>query len=173
MDPAERRLLRHMLATLAYRGGKAIRNAQPGFGEFLPEGVKNSPVVLLSHICDLIEWAHRWAQSGAQGVVEYRTATPGYWVGEVDRFHAALGEFDTYLAEAEEVGGDLETLIQAPIADSLTHIGQIALLRRMAGDAVLGEAYRLAEIEIGRVGPEQAAPGREFALDQGAVWREK
>lgn len=164
----ERALLRHMLAVLAYRGGKAIRNAPAGFGPYQPEGCLNSPVRLLSHVNDLIEWAHRWSR----GDKVYRMSRPGEWDDEVSRFHTALTEFDHSLTCGDEMQARVETLFQAPIADALTHIGQIALLRRMAGDPVLGEAYRLAEISAGRVGPNQAAPVVEFARDEGAIWRE-
>jgi hypothetical protein len=67
----------------------------------------------------------------------------------------------------------LELLFQAPLSDILTHIGQISLLRRLAGDPVLGEAYRMAEVVPGRLGPEQAKPGQEFKPDKGAIWRPK
>jgi hypothetical protein len=169
LDPTERALLRHMLATLAYRGGKVIRNAPPGFGAFRAEGVLNTPVVLLAHVNDLLEWAHRWSR----GEPDFRISKPQEWDVEAARFHESLGHFDRFLESGEEVGVPLETLFQAPIADALTHIGQLALLRRMAGGPVLGESYRFAEIVIGRVGAEQAAPVREFAPDKGAIYRER
>jgi hypothetical protein len=161
-------LLRHMLATIAYRGGKAIRNAPEGFGSFRAEGSLNTPVLLLAHIGDLIEWTHRSCRGEEQS---YRISEPLEWSAEVQRFHAALGAFDRDLASGGELRANLEALFQAPIADALTHIGQLALLRRMAGDPVAGESYRQAEIVPGRVGPEQAPPGREFERDKGAIWR--
>jgi hypothetical protein len=155
-----------MLATLAYRGSKAIRNAPPGFGSFRAEGSLNTPVMLLAHIGDLIAWGHRWCQ----GDPGYQVSEPLAWEDEVKRFHETLKRFDQYLESDQPVHPPVEALFQAPIADALTHIGQLALLRRMAGDPVLGEAYRLAEIVPGRVGPEQAKPGREFERDKGAIW---
>jgi hypothetical protein len=166
----DRDLLRHMLATLAYRGGKAIRGAPDEFGSFRPEGALNTPVALLAHIGDLIEWAHRWCSGDEKS---YKVSEPLDWNGEVQRFHASLESFDQYLASDGRLEGSLEALFQAPIADALTHIGQLALLRRMAGDPVAGEAYRLAEIVAGRVGPEQAKPGREFERDKGAIWSKR
>lgn len=161
-----RALVRHMLATLAYRGGKAIRNAPPDFGSFRAEGSLNTPLMLLAHIGDLIRWGHRWCQ----GDPRFQISEPLDWDGEVTRFYDSLAQFDRLLASEEPIQPAAEALFQAPIADALTHIGQIALLRRMAGDPVLGEAYRLAEIVAGRVGPEQACPGREFEKDKGAIW---
>jgi hypothetical protein len=156
-----------MLATLAYRGGKAIRNAPPGFGTFRAEGAFNTPAMLLAHIGDLIEWAHSWSR----GDPRYQVSEPLEWNHEVARFHRVLGNFDEYLASGAPLSASLNELFQAPIADALTHIGQLALLRRLAGDPVLGESYRFAEIVAGRVGSEQAKPGREFERDKGALWQ--
>jgi hypothetical protein len=156
-----------MLATIAYRGGKAIRNAPEGFGSFRATGCFNTPAMLLAHIGDLIDWAHRWCCSDDRS---YNISEPLTWDDEVQRFHSSLERFDRFLASGEPVQGSLEVLFQAPIADILTHIGQLGLLRRLAGDPVLGEAYRFAEITAGRVGPEQAMPGVEFELDKGAIW---
>ena len=166
----DRALLRHMLATIAYRGGNAIRGAPQEFASFLAEGSLNTPVLLLAHIGDLIEFAHRWCCGDEQG---YKVSEPLDWADEVKRFYSALESFDQYLASGGSLRTGLEVIFQAPIADALTHIGQLALLRRMAGDPVPGEAYRLAEIVAGRVGPEQAKPGREFERDKGAIWSKR
>ncbi len=160
--------LRHMLATLAYRGGKAIRNAPLGFGTFRAEGSLNTPVMLLAHIGDLIEWAHRWCR----GEQTFRASEPRAWEDEVARFHDSLAAFDRYLESGAPVHAPADAIFQAPIADALTHVGQLALLRRLAGDPIPGEAYRLAEIVVGRLGPEQAKPGQEFEPDGGALWRD-
>ena len=165
----DRDILRHMLATLAYRGGKAIRGAPAGFGTFRAEGAMNTPVSLLAHVGDLIQWCHRW--SG--GDESYKVSEPLEWDLEVRRFHESLDSFDQYLASGGALNVKLELMFQAPIADAFTHIGQISLLRRMAGDPVAGEAYRVAEIVAGRLGPEQAKPGREFERDKGAIWRKR
>ena len=161
-------LLRHMLATIAYRGAKTLRDAPLEFATFCPEGCVNSPVVLLAHMGDLIEWAQR-ACAGSED--SYQVSGPLGWSSEVTRFHRALESFDAYLASGAPLAMPLGRLFQAPIADVLTHVGQLALLRRMAGSPVAGEAYREAEIVAGRVGQEQAAPGRAFPPGKGAIWR--
>lgn len=157
-----------MVATIAYRGSKVLRGAPPGFGDFRPPGARNTPRALLAHIGDLLEWAGRFCAGDEDG---YVTSPPVTWEGEVARFHAALEALD-HAAQASTSIASLERVFQAPVADALTHIGQLALLRRMAGAPVLGEAYRMAEIAAGRVGPDQPAPGREFAMDRGAIWRD-
>jgi hypothetical protein len=84
------------------------------------------------------------------------------WGQDVERFFAALKKFDDFLASQEPVQAPIEKLFQGPIADALTHVGQIAILRRLAGGPVKGESYYVAEIETGRVGVDQAKPKREF-----------
>jgi len=170
MSDRDRALLRHMVATLAYRGGKALRGAPPGFGDFRPAGAMNSPTMLLAHIGDLLDWARRFLAGDAD---TFTISEPTTWEAEATRFYTALDALDRAAQSAEPVSASLEQLFQAPIADALTHIGQIGLLRRLAGAPVLGEPYRKAEIVAGRTGPDQAPPGREFALDKGAIWRPK
>jgi hypothetical protein len=80
----------------------------------------------------------------------------------VERFFAALKKFDDYLASNEPVHTTPEKLLQGPIADALTHVGQIAILRRLAGEPLKGESYYEAEIALGRVGVDQVKPKREF-----------
>ena len=156
-DP-KRELLRHTVATLAYRGGKAVRNAPAGFAEFRGCSSGRTAGQILAHVCDLLDWG----LSIAQGARRWNDSKPLPWDKETERFFAALRRFDDYLASAEPLHETPEKLFQAPIADALTHVGQIAMLRRMAGSPVKGENYFVAEIVTGRVGAEQAAPRQEF-----------
>jgi hypothetical protein len=151
-------LLRHALATLAYRGGKALRHAPETFSEFhAAEGVR-SPGQILAHIGDLMAWG----LSMASGKPGWHDSQPLPWEKEVERFFATLKAFDDYLGSAEQQQAAPEKLLQGPIADALTHVGQIAVLRRMAGNPVKAENYYKAEIVVGRVGTEQTTPKREF-----------
>jgi hypothetical protein len=156
-DPA-RELLRHGVATVAYRGGKVLRGAPPGFGGFrLGEGTR-TPGEILAHVCDLLDWAF----SLARGAEAWKDSSPGSWDGYTIRFHDGLTRLDQFLAGPAPLAASPEQLLQGPIADALGHIGQLALLRRRAGAPVRGENYFKAEIVAGRVGPDQAAPRREF-----------
>jgi len=156
-DP-KRELLRHTLATLAYRGGKAVRNAPVEFADFhAGEGVR-TPGQILAHMGDLFEWA----LSIAMGQQKWHDSSPLPWEQEAGRFFAALKKFDDFLASGEPVQAPFEKLFQGPVADALTHVGQIAILRRIAQAPVKGESYYVAEIETGRVGADQAQPKREF-----------
>ena len=150
--------LRHTVATLAYRGGKTVRNAPPEFAAFRAAPGTRTPSEILSHIGDLLDWALKLAD----GKHEWHSSTPLPWDREVDRFFAALKTFDDRLAAGEPLGFSAEALFQGPVADALSHVGQIAMLRRMAGCPVRGENYFRADITAGRVGPDQAAPKFEF-----------
>ena len=156
-EPA-RQLLRHTLATLAYRGGKVLRGAPAGFSDFRAFETTRTPGQILAHICDLLDWG----LSIARGKQEWHNSSPQVWEQDYQRFFAALSAFDACLASAEPLDSPAEKLFQGPVADALTHVGQIAVLRRMAGAPVRGENYFRAEIMAGRVGPDQAAPRREF-----------
>ena len=103
-----------------------------------------------------------WALSMAEGKQRWQDSEPMAWEEGVRRFHAGLQALDDYLASSAPLAVSEESLFQGPVADALTHVGQIAFLRRVAGVPVKGENYFKAEIVAGRVGPEQAAPKREF-----------
>jgi hypothetical protein len=156
-DPA-RQLLRHTVATVAYRSGKALRDAPAHFASFHIGDKTRTPAQILAHMGDLFDWAI----SIAEGKQAWHDSTPLPWNAEIDRFFAALKKFDDFLASGEPLHGATEGLFQGPVADALTHIGQIAMLRRLAGSPVKAENYNKAEIAAGRVGPEQSAPRREF-----------
>jgi hypothetical protein len=156
-DPA-RQLLRHTVATVAYRASKALRGSPEHFASFHIGDKTRTPAQILAHMGDLFDWAF----SIAQGKQTWHDSTPLPWNAEVDRFFAALKKFDDLLASPEPFECALEGLFQGPVADALTHIGQIAMLRRLAGSPVKGENYFRAEIAAGRVGPEQSVPRREF-----------
>jgi len=154
----KRQLLRNTVATIAYRGGKAIASAPDGFNKFPVNETSRTPEQILAHIGDLFDWA----LSIAQGNQTWHNSTPQSWEEESARFFAALQSFDNYLASDSELHCSPEKLFQGPIADALTHVGQIAMLRRIAGAPVKAENYFVAEIESGRVGPDQSSKRREF-----------
>jgi hypothetical protein len=156
-DPA-RQLLRHTVATVAYRGGKALRGSPQSFAAFTLGDSPRTPANILAHMGDLFDWA----LSMARGDAIWRDSQPLSWDTEVSRFFSALKKFDDYLSSPEPLHTPAEGLFQGPIADALTHIGQIAMLRRLAACPIKGENYFKAEILAGRVGVEQSAPRREF-----------
>lgn len=155
----EREALRHLLATIAYRGGKVLRDAPPGFGGVSAGAGTRTAVEILAHVGDLFDWGLALAADGEHRWSDTRSAD---WDAQVRRFFAGLAAVDAHLASSEPLARSAARLMQGPFADALTHIGQLAMLRRVAGSPVRGENYFKAHIEAGRIGLEQEAPVREF-----------
>jgi hypothetical protein len=153
-----RQLLRHTVAAVAYRAGKALRDAPEHFASFHIGDKTRTPAQILAHLGDLFDWA----LSIANGQQTWRDSTPLPWDSEIERFFTAVKKFDNLLASDEPLHGSTEGLFQAPVADALTHIGQIAMLRRLAGSPIKGENYFKSDIAAGRVGLAQSSPRREF-----------
>ena len=151
-------LFRHTLAALAYRAGKAVRNAPAGFAAFRSMETVRAPGEILAHVGDLMDWT----LSILNNAPAWKSSPPLAWDEEVRHFHAAIGAVDASLAAGSPPSQTLNALFQGPIADAFTHVGQLTMLRRMAGDPVRGENYFIADIQAGRVGPDQAPPKKEF-----------
>ncbi|HEX6911140.1 MAG TPA: hypothetical protein VF142_12130 [Longimicrobium sp.] len=181
-EPATARdLLRHAVATLAYRGGKALRGAPDRFSDFslvdgscthpLPAAARAGgaprdgagdlhlqPLKILAHVGDLLVWA-LWM---AKGEHRWRDDEPGTWERQVEPFYGGWAAMDENLASGAPLGGSAERLFQGPIADAPAHVGQPTMLRRLAGAPARGEIDAKAHLAAGRVGPEQAPSGVEL-----------
>lgn len=155
-DEIRRALLRHALATLAYRAAKVLRSAPASFAEFKVGATTRSSGEILAHLCDLMDWG----TATAEGREVWRDTTTDSWESGVDRFFTAVARFDAALDAP--IPCPCEKLLQGPIADALTHVGQLAMLRRLAEAPVRGENYLKAEITTGRVGKDQPPPVSEF-----------
>ena len=155
---AKREFLRHAVATLAYRAGKVLRDVPDNFATFRVGETTRTPVQILAHVGDLLDWA----ASLAAGKEEWHDATPLPWGQEVARFYDGLSTLDSCLAADAPLGRPCEQIFQGPVADALAHVGQLAMLRRFAGQPVRGENYAAAQIEPGRVGFQQSVTRMEF-----------
>jgi len=151
-------LLRHTVATLAYRAAKTVRGAPESFAAFVATPGTRTPAQILAHMGDLFDWA----LGLADGRHEWHDSTPLPWNEEVGRFFTALQKFDARLGSPQPLGFPAEKIFSGPIADALTHTGQLAMLRRMAGVPMRGENYLRADIVAGRAGLDQAPPVQEF-----------
>ena len=156
-----RLFLRHTVATLAYRGSKAVRGAPESFARFKAGPTTRTPLEILSHIGDLLDWA----LSQAEGKERWPSPSSLSWDGEVKRFHASLEAYDAYLALRKPLHKPAERMFQGAIADALTHIGQLTMLRRLSGSHVRGENYSRADVQVGRVGPDQPPPPERSEFD--------
>ena len=156
---SNREMIRHAVATMVYRGAKTMRDAPADFGAFRVKPESRTPVEIVAHMGDLFDWA----LSMAKGHEVWRDSHPQEWDREVARFYDSVKEFDSYLATASTVACPLEKLFQGPIADAISDVGQLAMLRHFFGATIKGENYYKADIGIGQVGPNQPAPRKEFS----------
>lgn len=146
----KREVLRHMVATVAYRGGLAITDAPDDFATFRAHETTRTPGEILAHIGDLLEGSHYLAK----GEMVFLTSDPLPWKEEVTRFFSAVKNLDSYLASAAPLACPVERLVQGPVGDALTHVGQIVILRRMAGSPIQPGQYFTAEIVAGEIDKE-------------------
>jgi hypothetical protein len=154
----KRELLRHAVATLAYRTARALENAPDHFAGF--EGAGRMPVQILSHMGDLFDWA----LSAAVGQEKWQATQPRAWAQEQQRFFESLQTFDAFLATGGPLHAPVERLLQGPVADALTHVGQLAMLRRLSGSPTHGESFFDSDIKAGQVGAHQPAAVRPFKV---------
>jgi len=165
-DPAIRLFLRHTLATLAYRAGKAVRGTPDEFADYRPaqndsQWTSNSPREILAHMGDLMDWV----LTQLEGTPKWNNSTPLEWPAEIERFFAALSAVDQHLAAGKPIAYEPAQVFQGGIADALTHTGQLTMLRRLSGHKMKGENYARADIEIGRTTLEQMAPNPKYEFD--------
>ena len=156
-----RAFLRHAAATLAYRGAKTLRGAPPEFAHYKAGPTTRTPLEILAHIGDLLEVS----AARLRGPAQWNPKRPDIWENQVRRFHEALAAIDEALAGDAAIEVPLTAWYQGPFADALTHVGQLAMLRRMSGCPMKGEAYFYAPIEAGRVGPDQRPTDSKYEFD--------
>ena len=146
----KRELLRHVVGTVAYRGGIAVLDAPENFAEFRINETARTPGEILAHIGDLLEGSLYLIK----GELVYLASSPLQWEEEIERFFSAVKGLDSYLASDMPLLCPVEKLIQGPIGDALTHVGQIVILRRVAGKPVRVASYFTAEIVAGTIDRE-------------------
>ena len=146
----KREVLRHLVATVAYRGGLAVVDAPESFASFRAHETTRTPGEILAHIGDLLEGSLYLVK----GEMVFLTSTPLPWKEEITRFFSAVRNLDSYLASDAPLACPVEKLVQGPIGDALTHVGQIVMLRRMAGNPIHAASYFTAEIVAGEVNEE-------------------
>ena len=152
----KRELLRHTVASLAYRAARALEGAPDHFAGFA--GAGKLPMQILAHMGDLFDWA----LTAAVGQEQWHATQPKAWVEEKQRFFESLQAFDAYLASDGRIHAPIEQLMQGPVVDAFTHVGQLAMLRRLSGSPARGENFYVANVTVGRVGADQPAAARPF-----------
>ena len=143
----KRELLRHLVATLAFRAKVAVLDAPENFAAFKIDKTVRTPAEILAHLGDLLQGSLYLMQ----GELIYLESTPLPWDEELTRFFSAVKTFDSYLASDAPLNQPIEKIMQGPIADALTHVGQIIMLRRAAGSPAHAASYFTAEIVPGEI----------------------
>jgi len=156
-----RELLRHTVATLAYRAEKVLRDPPAGFAAMRLSPSSRSALEIVSHLGDLMEWGERMARG--EYLWDARPASD--WAAACDRFFGSVKALDDAIGQADFEKYAARMIFQGPIADSLTHIGQLSIMRGVSGGAVRPESYAKAEIQAGRVGRDQSSVRKEFDGD--------
>jgi hypothetical protein len=148
-----RQLLRHFLATLAYRTQKALHDGPEHFGSFRAAPGVRTPQELLRHMTSVLGFARAQLVGGT-----YRAELLPTFQEEVARFHEMLADLSERIASAEFKDVRPETMLQGPLADAMTHVGQLAMIRRLVGSPVPPENFIVADITADNVGPDQPRP---------------
>lgn len=166
-----RRVLRHFLAALAYRTQKALRDAPPGFADFQAGAGARTPRELVRHMASVLGYARTFFIGGI-----FQPQPLESFQAEIERFHEIIGDLAAHLSRGTPLR-DLtyDQLLQGPFSDAMTHAGQIAMLRRLAGSPVASENFLFADISADRLGSDQALPAAPDAPWMGRVvqwaWR--
>jgi hypothetical protein len=146
-------LLRHFMASIAYHASKAIRDAPPGYPELdVGMGVRR-PRQILHHVTGVLCYAHSFYE---RYETTYFDDKP--WSGEVEHFYETLERLDASMAAGKPREVTEMQLLQGPLSDVMAHVGQMLMLRRLAGSPVPSENFVYADIKVGRVGPDQPDP---------------
>jgi hypothetical protein len=161
-------VLRHLVATLAYRAAKAVRDVPAEFPHAAVSPNTRRPILIVAHLADLMAWALPLAD----GRSEWSAGGGDDWHEEVERFFAGIEALDRRLVASPPSAESIQKLIQGPLADALTHVGQLAMLRGMTGAPLRPESYARAPVVRGQVGIEQPPPAYEFNGDA-SVRRER
>ena len=131
----KRELLRHALATLAYRATRALEGDTRAFATFSGTGGRQ-PAQILAHMGDLFDWA----LSMAKGNQQWHHSEPLPWAEAQEQLLCRRCRLSmTILPQTSRCMRPHERLFQAPIADALTHVGQLAMMRRLAGCPTAGK----------------------------------
>jgi hypothetical protein len=153
----DRELLRHFLAAIAYRTQKALRDAPEHYPVFSAGNRVRTPVELIRHMTSLMGYVTTFFVGGTYPVKP--EPLPSFQE-EVKRFHDLLGAVGELLASGQKCALTTEQLLQGPFADTMTHVGQLAMLRRLADAPVAPENFIHADIRADRLDADQPPPNR-------------
>jgi len=146
-------MLRHFLASISYHAVKALKDVPSGYPDLeIGSGVR-TPKIILHHISGVLTYAHSFYEHYDSTRLDVRP-----WEEEVVRFYDVLSKLDKSIQEKSPIGVSAEQMLQGPLSDSMAHVGQLLMLRRVAGSPVPSENFIYADIRAGVIGPDQPKP---------------
>ncbi len=150
-------MVRHFLAALAYRFHKAVNKAPKDFYKLTPGSGIRTPLEIVHHMNGVLGYGKVVLETGD---TDYWYANAKHdWDGEVQTLHKTLESLDALLENAISIEDEkLQRLLQGPLSDAMTHVGQLAMLRRIANSPLPGENFYKADIRVGRVSEKQPDP---------------
>jgi hypothetical protein len=147
-------ILRHFLAAIAYRTQKSLQGAPAEFAAFRVAPSVRTPHEIVKHITSVLGYARTFFTGG-----EWWPEKLPDFKDEVLRLHEVLASLSHYLEKDTPLQGTTpERILQGPFSDAMTHVGQLAMLRRLFGSPVPPENFIMAAIDTENVGPDQPAP---------------
>ncbi len=159
----KRQLLHHFLAAIAYRVQKAIRGAPAGFEHFRAAPGVRTPHELVCHITNVLGYGRTFFVGGA-----FPSRVPTNWTEDLNALHEMLEDLGRHLVTGASLRATTEErLLQGPLSDAMTHVGQLAMLRRLAGSPVRPEDFIMAAVSANNLGqnqPNPVSPDEEWPL---------
>lgn len=137
-------LLIHTVKTIRYRFIRATQGASASFGEFRIGANTRLPKEIVNHMFDLVTKTISMLQHGHFGTPPPEQLN---FQQEQERLLAALNDLQTGLSRLPPEPAKAKKLLQGPMLDMVTHIGQLAMLNGLHGNKVPRESYFDARLE--------------------------
>jgi hypothetical protein len=150
----KRQILRHFLGALAYRTQKALRGSPDDFAAFDAGGGVRTPMELVRHMASVLGYARTFFIGGS-----YSPQPLDSFKDEIERLHENLVDLRNDLDSGRPmIDTTEERMLQGPFSDAMTHVGQLAMLRRLHGKPVPSENFILADVSAENVSSDQPDP---------------
>jgi hypothetical protein len=145
---------RRLIATLAFRTRHALKNAPTGFEDFEAGMDVRTPHQIIHHMNDCVSMTNDMLSGRKPERLEVMS-----FMETVETFHEKMSALDKTLADVE-LPDDEKCLriLQGPLCDAMTHVGQLMMIRRLMGASIPGATYYRSDIKNGQVGPNQPLP---------------
>lgn len=143
--------LRHTLSTIGYRFQKSVKYRNQEFEDFSLGKGSRSPKEIVNHMYAVLSSTTFYLLEEKRQKKSPEKLSLDL---EIDRFNEELKNLDQLLSEKDLPINYSKKLLQGPLSDILTHIGQIAMLSRLNNQPIEGEDFSAATISTIKVDKE-------------------